>query len=148
MIAPYWDMYARGIIIGITRGTKREHICRAAEEAIAYQTKDVIDAMIADSGENLTSLRVDGGATKSDFLMQFQSDILGILIERPKTTEMAALGAAYFAGLGVGYWENMADLEKNWILDKKYKPKMTVEKRKALYSGWKEAARRSLAWEK
>lgn len=148
LCAPYWDMYARGIIIGITRGTAREHICRAAEEAIAYQTKDVIDAMIADSGENLTSLRVDGGATKSDFLMQFQSDILGIPIQRPKITEMAALGAAYLAGLGVGYWENMADLEKNWILDKKYKPKMTVEKRKALYSGWKEAVSRSLAWEK
>ena len=104
--------------------------------------------MIADSGENLTSLRVDGGAAKSDFLMQFQSDILGIPIQRPKITEMSALGVAYLAGLGVGYWENMADLEKNWILDKKYKPKMTAEKRKALYSGWKEAVSRSLAWEK
>ncbi|MCL4378918.1 MAG: glycerol kinase GlpK [Actinobacteria bacterium] len=148
LCAPYWDMYARGIIVGITRGTTREHICRAAEEAIAYQTKDVIDSMIADSGKNLTSLRVDGGATKSDFLMQFQSDILGIPVEKPKITEMAALGAAYLAGLGIGYWENMKDLEKNWILDKKYEPKMTEERRETLYSGWKEAVKRSLKWEK
>jgi len=148
LCAPYWDMYARGIIIGITRGTEREHICRAAEEAIAYQTKDVIDAMIADSQESLKSLRVDGGATKSDFLMQFQSDILGIPVERPKITEMAALGAAYLAGLGVGYWESISDLENNWILDKKYEPKMTEDKRNALYTGWKEAVKRSLGWDK
>ena len=148
LCAPYWDMYARGIIIGITRGTEREHICRAAEEAIAYQTKDVIDAMIADSQESLKSLRVDGGATKSDFLMQFQSDILGIPVERPKITEMAALGAAYLAGLGVGYWESISDLENNWVLDKKYEPKMTEDKRNALYTGWKEAVKRSLGWDK
>ncbi len=147
LCAPYWDMYARGLIIGITRGTTREHICRAAEEAIAYQTRDVIDSMIADSQGKLASLRVDGGATKSDFLMQFQSDILGIPVERPKTTEMAALGAAYHAGLGVGYWESIEELEKNWILDKKYQPAMDEMKRKDLYSGWKKAVKRSLGWE-
>jgi glycerol kinase len=148
LCAPYWDMYARGIIIGITRGTEREHICRAAEEAIAYQTKDVIDAMISDSQESLKSLHVDGGATKSDFLMQFQSDILGIPVERPKITEMAALGAAYLAGLGVGYWESISDLENNWVLDKKYEPKMNEDKRKTLYAGWKEAVKRSFGWDK
>lgn len=119
LCTPYWDSYARGLIIGITRGTTREHICRAAEESIAYQSKDVIDTMIADSGKALQSLRVDGGATKSDFLMQFQADILGIPVERPGITEMAALGAAYLAGLGVGYWERFEDLEKYWKLEKR-----------------------------
>jgi len=146
--APYWDMYARGLIIGITRGTSREHICRAAEEAIAYQTLDLINAMASDSSIEMLSLRVDGGATKSDFLMQFQSDILGIPIVRPKVTEMSALGAAYLAGLGVGFWSNIKDLEKQWEVEKIYKPSMDEEKRKALYLGWKNAVNRSLEWAK
>jgi glycerol kinase len=148
LCAPYWDMYARGVIIGITRGTSREHICRAALEAIAYQTRDVIDCMIADSEVDLALLRVDGGAVKSDFLMQFQSDILGIPIELSRVSEMAALGAAYLAGLGVGYWEDMKDLEGNHAAGKRYEPKMTEEKRELLYSGWKEAVKRSFDWEK
>jgi glycerol kinase len=146
--APYWDMYARGTLIGITRGTGREHICRAAEEAIAYQTRDVIDAMIADSKEKLTSLRVDGGATKSDFLMQFQADILGIPVEKPVVTEMSALGAAYLAGLGVGFWNGFEDLNKHWKIDKIYEPAMSEDKREELYSGWKKAVKRSLGWAK
>jgi glycerol kinase len=148
LCAPYWDMYARGTLIGITRGTGREHICRAAEEAIAYQTRDVIDAMIADSKVQLGSLRVDGGATKSDFLMQFQADILGIPVEKPEVTEMAALGAAYLAGLGVGFWESLEDLDRHWKIDRIYEPKMPEDKREELYAGWKEAVKRSLGWAK
>ena len=148
LCAPYWDMYARGTLIGITRGTGREHICRAAEEAIAYQTRDVIDAMIADSGVKLESLRVDGGATKSDFLMQFQADILGIPVEKPEVTEMAALGAAYLAGLGVGFWASLEDLDKHWKIDRVYEPEMSKDRREELYAGWKEAVRRSLGWAK
>ena len=148
LCAPYWDMYARGLLIGITRGTSREHICRAAEEAIAYQTLDVINAMISDSSIDILSLKVDGGATKSDFLMQFQSDILGIPVVRPKVTEMAALGVAYLAGLGVGFWNNTGELEKHWEVDKIYNPLMDSIKRKALYCGWKNAVSRSLEWAK
>ena len=146
LCAPYWDSYARGTIIGITRGTSREHICRATEESIAYQSKDMIESMIADSGKALSSLRVDGGATKSDFLMQFQADILGIPVERPKVTEMAALGAAYLAGLGVGFWDSFTDLEKHWQIDKRYEPQMDSKKREELYGGWKRAVERSLNW--
>ncbi|MBM3709821.1 MAG: glycerol kinase GlpK [Actinobacteria bacterium] len=146
LCAPYWDMYARGIIIGITRGTTQEHICRAAEESIAYQTKDVIDAMSADSGDSLKSLHVDGGATRSDFLMQFQADILGIPVEKPKMTEMAALGAAYLAGLGVGFWDNIEELEKHWVLEKRYEPSMESSRREELYNGWKKAVKRSFDW--
>jgi glycerol kinase len=148
LFTPYYDSYARGLIIGITRGTTREHICRAAEEAIAYQSKDVIDTMIADSGKTLQSLRVDGGVTKSDFLMQFQADIMGIPVEKPIITEMAALGAAYLAGLGVGYWEKIEDLEKHLKLEKRYEPAMEKSKRLELYKGWKRAVERSLNWEK
>ena len=146
LCVPYWDMYARGTIIGITRGTSREHICRAAEEAIAYQTADAIYAMISDSEIDILSMRVDGGATKSDFLMQFQSDILGITIERPKITEMTALGAAYLAGLGVGFWNGLKELQKQWEVGKTYTPAMDKAKRHALYAGWKKAVARSLKW--
>jgi glycerol kinase len=146
--APYWDMYARGLLIGITRGTTREHICRAAEESIGYQTKDVLNAMLADIPAGTVCLRVDGGATKSEFLMQFQSDILGVSVEKPKNTEMAALGAAYLAGLGVGFWENMDEIDKYWLLDKKYDPVMPDDKRERLYTGWKEAVKRSFNWAK
>ena len=146
--APYWDMYARGLIIGITRGTNREHIARAALESIAYQTRDVIDAMVQDSGQEIESLRVDGGATASQFLMQFQSDILGIPVVKPVVTEMAALGAAYLAGLGVGYWKDIDELRKHWKIEKVFEPGMRDERKEELYSGWKRAVKRSLKWAK
>lgn len=148
LCVPYWDMYARGTIIGITRGTTREHICRAAEEAIAYQTVDAINAMISDSKIDILSMRVDGGATKSDFLMQFQADLLGIEIEKPKVTEMTALGAAYLAGLGAGFWTGIEELQNQWEVEKIYKPSMSKEKRSMLYAGWKKAVERSLEWAK
>jgi len=144
--APYWDMFARGLIIGITRGTTGEHICRAALEAIAYQTKDVLESMITDSSSKIDFLRVDGGATKSDFLMQFQADILGIPLEKPKITEMTALGAAYLAGIGTGFWENVGDLEKHWHLEKRYEPAMEPGRVKKLYGDWKRAVERSFGW--
>ncbi len=145
---PYWDMYARGLLIGITRGTTREHIARSALESIAYQTKDVLLAMEADSGHAASSLRVDGGATKSDFLMQFQADILGIRVERPVITEMASLGACYLAGLGVGFWGSMEEVESQWMIDRVYEPKMASAQREGLYSDWKRAVERSFRWAK
>lgn len=148
LCAPYWDMYARGLIIGITRGTTQEHIARAALESIAYQTRDVIDAMTKDSGQEIKSLRVDGGATASEFLMQFQSDILGIPVEKPVVTEMAALGAAYLAGLGVGFWKNRDELKKHWKIEKIYEPGMDDGRKEELYSNWKRAVKRSLKWAK
>jgi len=148
LCAPYWDMYARGLIIGITRGTTREHIARAALESIAYQTRDVIDAMAKDSGQEIRSLRVDGGATANEFLMQFQSDILGIPVEKPVVTEMAALGAAYLAGLGVGFWKDRDELRKHWKIKKVYEPNMDGSRKEELYSSWKKAVKRSLGWAK
>lgn len=147
MCAPYWDPYARGTIIGLTRGTTKEHICRAALESMGYQTRDVIEAMVADTGRELKSLRVDGGATKSEFLMQFQADILGIPVELPEITSMAALGAAYLAGLGIGYWKDISELKQHWKIAKVYYPKMSEERREKLYAGWKKAVQRSLDWE-
>ncbi len=146
MCAPYWDSYARGTIIGLTRGTVKEHICRAALESMGYQTRDVIDAMIADTGRELKSLRVDGGATKSEFLLQFQADILGIPVELPEITDMAALGAAYLAGLGIGFWKDTSELKQHWKVSKVYYPKMDKEERDRLYEGWKKAVSRSLDW--
>ncbi|MFW6137613.1 MAG: glycerol kinase GlpK [Spirochaetota bacterium] len=146
LCAPYWDMYARGIVVGITRGTTREHIARSAMESIAYQTRDVLDAMEADSGNKAHSLRVDGGGTKSDFLMQFQADILGIQVERPAVTEMAALGACYLAGLGVGFWENREEVQGQWKVEKIYEPGMKEDRREQLYYNWKRAVERSLDW--
>ena len=146
--APYWDMYARGTIVGITRGTSREHIARSAMESIAYQTRDVIEAMEADAGQKAGSLRVDGGATRSDFLMQFQADILGITVERPVITEMAALGACYLAGLGVGFWESKEEIEGYWKIDRTYEPAMGEDRKEHLYGDWKRAVERSLRWEK
>lgn len=147
LCAPYWDMYARGVLIGITRGTGREQVARAAMESMAYQTRDVIDAMEADCGKKTESLRVDGGATRSDFLMQFQADLLGIPVERPQITEMAALGAAYLAGLGVGFWKNTKELEKHWKLDRRYEPRMSADQAGTLYAGWQKAVKRCLTWE-
>ena len=144
--APYWDMYARGLIVGITRGTGREHIARSALESIAYQVKDVVIAMEADSGKSATSLRVDGGATKSDFLMQFQADILGVAVEKPVITEMASLGVCYLAGLGVGFWDSREELEEKWKIEKVYEPKMNEAQREELYNNWKRAVERSFKW--
>jgi glycerol kinase len=146
--APYWDMYARGTIVGITRGTTREHIARSAMESIAYQTRDVLEAMEADSGEKAHSLRVDGGATRSDFLMQFQADILGIEVERPVITEMAALGACYLAGLGVGFWKSRDEITRQWKIEKVFHPNMDEQRREELYSDWKRAVERSFKWAK
>jgi len=144
--APYWDMYARGAILGLTRGANRNHIIRATLESIAYQTKDVIDAMMEDSGINLTALKVDGGATANNFLMQFQSDILNVNVERPDVTETTALGAAYLAGLAVGFWKSKGEIAQNWSMNRKFKPEMDDEKRNKLYNGWKKAIERSKSW--
>jgi glycerol kinase len=143
---PYWDPYARGLIIGITRGTKKEHVARSVLESLAYQTRDMLEAAAQDSDEKAVALRVDGGATKSEFLMQFQADILGIPVYKPAITEMAALGAAYMAGLGVGFWEDMDEISKLWKVGKIYEPKMSMEKGEELYDGWKKAIKRSLNW--
>jgi glycerol kinase len=148
LCAPYWDMYARGTIVGITRGTTREHIARSAMESIAYQTRDVLEAMEADSKEKARSLRVDGGATKSDFLMQFQADILGIEVVRPAITEMAALGACYLAGLGVGFWKSRDEIARQWKIEKVFRPNMDENRREELYADWKRAVERSFKWEK
>ena len=145
---PYWDPYARGLIIGITRGTTKAHIARSALESLAYQTRDMFEAAEKDSGEKAISLRVDGGVTKSELLMQFQADILGIPVQKPVITEMAALGAAYMAGLGVGVWKDLDELSKLWKLEKIYEPKMSRDRRDALYDGWKRAMEKSLHWAK
>ena len=145
--APYWDMYARGTIVGITRGTEREHIVRATLESICYQTRDVLEAMIQDSGISLQALKVDGGAVVNDFLMQFQSDILGVPVHRPKITETTALGAAYLAGLAVGYWKDQDEIAAKWQMDREFEPTMAEDKKEKLYSGWKRAVDRALKWE-
>ncbi|MFW5999562.1 MAG: glycerol kinase GlpK, partial [Halanaerobiaceae bacterium] len=148
LCAPYWDMYARGTIVGITRGTDKAHIARSALESMAYQTKDVLEAMQSDSGEEIKTLRVDGGVTKSDFLMQFQADLLGVRVEKPEVTEMAALGAAYLAGLGVDFWKSQEELEAQWSVQKAYEPQMDKARREELYAGWKNAVERSKNWAK
>jgi len=145
--APYWDMYARGAVLGITRGTRREHLIRAALESIAYQSMDVLEVMKLDSGIDLKELKVDGGASANDFLMQFQADMLNIQIKRPSITETTALGAAYLAGLGEGVWKSKDELALSWSLDKIFAPKMTVQEREEKYRGWKKAVSKSLAWE-
>lgn len=144
--APYWDQYARGAIVGLTRGTGRAHIVRATLESIAYQTRDVLEAMIADSGLELPALRVDGGAVSNDFLMQFQADILGVPVQRPAVTETTALGAAYLAGLAVDYWESQEEIEQQWRVDTEFEPNMSDDQREALYAGWKKAVERSRDW--
>lgn len=141
--APYWDMDARGLITGITRGTTRAHMARAALEGIAYQTKDVLDAMGRDSGIHLKALRVDGGASANGFLMQFQSDLLGLPVERPTVMETTALGAALLAGLGVGWWDSPQDLAGSWEMGARFEPAMLSEQREALYAGWVDAVQRS-----
>lgn len=137
--APHWDTDARGAIFGLTRGTSKDVFIRATLESIAYQSKDVMETMIQDSGIPITEMRVDGGAAKNNFLMQFQSDILNIKIKRPKVSETTALGAAYLAGLATGFWESIEDIKANWLLDKSYEPKMEDAERDVLYHGWEKA---------
>lgn len=145
--APHWDPYARGTILGLTRGTTAAQLARAAVESMAYQTRDVLDAMQADADLKLEALRVDGGASASDLLMQFQADILGVPVQRPIIAETTALGAAYLAGLAVGFWHDKADLAGHWALDREYRPAMPRSQREALYARWRKAVERSLGWE-
>ena len=144
--APHWDMYARGTIVGITRGTTRNHIIRASVESTAYQSKDLLDAMISDTGIEMKELRVDGGATRDGFLMQFQADIMNLPLRRPMIRETTALGAAYLAGLAVGYWKDLEEIRQHWTLDKVYMPKMTQPERDRLMREWHKAVGRSLDW--
>ena len=146
--APYWDMYARGAIFGLTRGAKRGHIVRATLESIAYQTKDVLNAMQEDSNMKLKMLRVDGGASANDFLMKFQADILNVNIDRPKVIETTALGAAYLAGLAVGFYKNKEEIRERYTIEKEFIASMDDRKRNLLYRGWKRAVERSLLWAK
>lgn len=144
--APYWDMYARGAIVGLTRGVNRNHLIRASLESLAYQTKDVINAMQEDSNIDLLALKVDGGAVANNFLMQFQSDILGVPVERPEVIETTALGAAYLAGLAVGFWESKQSVVEGWAIDRKFESNMEDEKRDKLYNGWLKAVDRAKDW--
>lgn len=144
--APHWDPFARGTIVGLTRGSSRGHLARAALESIAFQTADVLSAMKSDSGIKISSLRVDGGAAMNDLLMQFQADILGVPVVRPKTFESTALGAGYLAGLAVGFWDNVDQLEEQWKVDREFEPAMPAAQRKELLSNWHRALERSKAW--
>ncbi len=144
--APYWDAYARGTIVGLTRGVNSNHIIRATLEGIAYQTRDVLDAMQADSGIKLANLRVDGGAVANNFLMQFQSDVLDTEVHRPEVTEVTALGAAYLAGLAVGFWDSIDELQGKAVLDRTFEPHHDEEKRARRYKGWKRAIKCAQTW--
>ncbi|MEK5080692.1 glycerol kinase GlpK [Solibacillus sp. FSL W7-1436] len=143
---PYWDSDVRGAVFGLTRGTEKEHFVRATLESLAYQTRDVLGAMEADSGIPLSTLRVDGGAVKNNFLMQFQSDLLNVPVDRPVVNETTALGAAYLAGLAVGYWETLDDISNYWNLDHKFEPEMGEEERESLYTGWGKAVKAAQAF--
>ena len=143
--APYWDQYATGSIYGITRGTKAGHIARAAIEGIAFQTMDIVNAMQKDAGVTLTELKVDGGASRNDLLMQFQADMLGTAVIRPKVTETTALGAAYLAGLATGYWESIEHIKSLWAMDKEFTPSAEADEVSALKAGWKKAVERTLS---
>jgi glycerol kinase len=144
--APYWDDKARGSLLGLTRGTTKAHITRAALESIAYQTRDVLTAMQLDSGIELAELKVDGGAVSNNYLMQFQSDILGVPVERPVVQETTALGAAFLSGLAVGYWKSKDDVTNNWKLDKRFEPKMAADVREKMYKGWQTAVKATQAY--
>ena len=146
--APHWDMYARGAMLGITRGTERGHIARAALESTAYQTRDAMDAMKRDTGLDIPLLRVDGGATANGLMMQFQADILGIPIERHATAETTALGAAYLAGLATGFWQDTTEIAQNWASNKRFEPTMSAERRDRLYAEWQRAVERAKGWER
>ncbi|HMQ49105.1 MAG TPA: glycerol kinase GlpK [Saprospiraceae bacterium] len=142
--APYWDMYARGAIFGLTRGTTKAHLIRATLESLAYQTRDVLEAMVKDSGVALNRLRVDGGASANNLLMQFQADVLDVVVERPSVTETTALGAAYLAGLAAGFWQ-ADELAEKWHLDQAFEPQMAAERRVELYEGWLKAVKRTMS---
>jgi glycerol kinase len=146
LFAPYWRSDARGAIVGLSRYHNRAHLARATLEAICYQTRDVLDAMVNDSGDRLAILKVDGGATVNDTLMQLQADILGVPVVRPVVTETTALGAAYAAGLAVGFWKSLQELKKNWRADKQWEPRWSEEQRQEGYQGWKKAVQRTLNW--
>jgi glycerol kinase len=145
--APHWDPYARGLIIGVTRGTTAGHLARAAIESMAYQTRDLVEAMEKDSGIALKQLKVDGGASVNDPLMQLQADLLGVNVARPTVSETTALGAAYLAGLAVDYWHDTSDIERNWALDRRFEPHMSAAERDRLHAGWQKAVQRSLRWD-
>jgi glycerol kinase len=144
--APHWDPYARGAIFGLTRGTTAAHIARAAVESMALQSKDLLEAMRADAGLPLTTLKVDGGASVNNVLMQFQADLLNATVRRPVVAETTALGAAYLAGLAVGYWKDLNDIARNWALDREFRPQMTAAERDKRYAKWQDAVQRSLGW--
>lgn len=144
--APHWDPYARGLVIGIERGTTAGHIARATLESMAFQTRDVIQAMEADAGVRLRRLKVDGGACVNDPLMQFQADILGTSLQRPVVQETTALGAAYLAGIAAGFWKDTGDAQRNWALDKTFKPAITPKQRNQRYAAWQQAVKRAAAW--
>jgi glycerol kinase len=144
--APYWDPNARGAIVGLTRGTSRAHIARAALESIAFQSAELLDAMQRDASEKLFELRVDGGAAANDLLMQFQADLLGVPVLRPKVLETTALGAAYLAGLTLNLWKSRDEIAAQWKLERRFEPQMGRDKAAALLERWREAVRRSLRW--
>ncbi len=144
--APYWDAYARGTIVGLTRGTERPHLARAALEAICFQSRDLLEAMTADSGIRLQALRADGGAAANNLLMQLQADLLGVPVQRPTVTETTALGAAYLAGLAVGYWSGLDEIATQWQTDAEFGPAMTADQRDTLYAGWQRAVERARGW--
>jgi len=145
--APHWDPHARGAIIGLTRGSSRAHLARAALESIAYQTADVLAAMQQDAGERLSELRVDGGAAANDLLMQFQADILGVPVVRPKILETTALGAAYLAGLHTGVWASREEIAAQWQMDRRFEPQLSAAAAGALLGRWHEAVQRALRWD-
>ncbi|MEG1244122.1 MAG: FGGY-family carbohydrate kinase, partial [Oscillospiraceae bacterium] len=145
--APYWDMYARGCIVGLTRGVNRAHFARAVLESITFQVVDLLTAMKEDAGMEIFDLRVDGGASVSNILLQIQSDMLNVEVNRPKVVETTALGAAYLAGLAVGVWKDKDEIAQNREVDKIFVPKIDPEKREKLYKGWKKAVTRAMNWE-
>ena len=142
--APYWNQRARGCVVGLTRGFSRAHLVRATLESLAYQTHDIVRAMERDSGIPIAELKVDGGACANDFLMQFQSDIVGCDVYRPRCIETTALGAAYLAGLAIGYWTSLEDVRNNWAVDRVFTPEMDETKRRALLHGWEKAVKCAL----
>ncbi|MBT9776362.1 glycerol kinase GlpK [Clostridium sp. MCC353] len=144
--APYWNQYARGMIVGVTRGTSKEHFVRATVESLAYQVSDLLEAMQKDAGIKLTELKVDGGASANDFLMQFQADLIDTMVSRPQCIETTALGAAYLAGMQVGYWKDKEEIKKNWQINRRFAAKIDAEYRRTLIKGWKKAVKCALAW--
>jgi glycerol kinase len=146
--APHWDQYARGTIVGLTRGVNKYHIIRATLDSLAYQTNDVLQAMKADSGIELAALKVDGGASANNYLMQTQADIIDAPVQRPQCVETTAMGAAYLAGLAVGYWQSKEDVIKNWAIDRTFQPNIKAEDREERIAGWNKAVKCSYGWAK